>query len=68
MVTLKNMLMEMQTWSSDITESDLTRAEKSGITTDNNEDLEYYVNGWKDGMYDDDPHTLVFDLLNLLDA
>ena len=42
-------------------------ADESRVTDENSEDLQYLVNGWMDGMYDEDPDTLLREIENIIE-
>ena len=50
-----------------IEESVMIKAKSSKITTANNKDLKDLVLSWIDGVYDEDPESLAWEVTNLLD-
>ncbi len=49
-----------------IEESTQLKAVSSKITTSNNKDFKNLVLGWIDGVYDEDPEVLAWEVTNLL--
>lgn len=65
-VTLSDVLQEMQSFVS-VDANDIQRAKETGIKVSNNPEFNDLVDGWINGMYDEDPNALVSELLNLID-
>ena len=64
-VSLGDMYREMGTWMR--LDPQMQRiADESGLTDANSEDLQYLVNGWMDGAYDEDPEVLMSELENII--
>lgn len=65
-VSLGDMYREMGTWMR--LDPKMQRiADESGLTDENSEDLQYLVNGWMDGQYDEDPEVLMSELENIIE-
>jgi hypothetical protein len=58
------MLTELQTWFNPSQEL-LDKAKQSKITTKNNVTFKRLVNGWEEGMFDEDP-DLIYDEITFL--
>jgi len=65
--SLADMYREMGTWFT-ITPEMAARAEKTGITTENSPELQELVDGWMEGMYDEDPGNLFNEIEYLIDS
>jgi len=63
-MTIYQMLTELQTWFNPSQEL-LTKANQSKITTKNNNTFKQLVEGWKEGMFDEDPR-LIYDEITFL--
>jgi len=63
--TLYDMLQELQTWFK-VDKEDLLKAKLSGINMKNNDEFADLVYAWRDGIYDEDPDSLLNELLNML--
>ena len=58
------MLTELQSWFNPSKEL-LSKAKQSNITTKNNPQFRQLVDGWMEGMFDEDPR-LVYDEITFL--
>ena len=65
MVTLTNMLSEMQTWYN-IEKHTFDKAEQVKINTKNNTKFKRLVKDWETGMYDEDPDAILNELYSFL--
>lgn len=63
-MTIYQMLTELQTWFQPSQEL-LDKAKSSKITTKNNPQFKQLVNGWSEGLFDEDPR-LAFDEIEYL--
>jgi hypothetical protein len=59
------MLTELQTWFSPSQEL-LNKAKQSKITTKNNTTFKQLVDGWMEGMFDEDPRLMYDEITFLL--
>lgn len=64
-VSILNMFQEMQTWLH-FSDSILSKAKESTITTTNNKKLKSLVDKWRKGVYDEDPDGLGNELESLV--
>jgi len=64
MVTLRNLLMELQTWCA-ISEQEIQDAERSQINENNNAEFRYFLMRYKGGAYDEDLPQLAAELYRL---
>ena len=65
MTTIHNMLTELQTWFNP-TQELLNKAKQSKITTKNNKQFKQLVDGWMEGMFDEDPRLLYDEICFML--
>lgn len=65
MVTLTDMLSEMQTWYN-IEKYTFDKAEQVKINTKNNTKFKQLVKDWETGMYDEDPDAMLNELYSFL--
>ena len=65
-VSLGDMYREMGTWMQ-LNPRMQKIADESGLNDANSEDLQYLVNGWMDGAYDEDPEILMSELENIIE-
>ena len=61
-----DLLLELKSFIK-ISDKDIVKATKSKITEANNPNFKKLVNDWGKGKYDEDPHTLYFEVAALLD-
>jgi len=66
-VSLGAMYREMGTWMR-LDPRMQKIADESGIDDTNSEDLQYLVNGWTDGQYDEDPDMLMSELEQIINS
>ncbi len=59
------MVIELSEWVT-ISPADVARAKASKITDKNNAEFRSLVKDWENGVYDEDPETLVSEILSLL--
>ena len=64
MTTAANLLREMQSFVS-VSASDIKKAEESGINYNNNSQFRDIVDGWSEGIYDEDPDYVVNEITYL---
>jgi hypothetical protein len=64
-MTIHQMLTELQTWFNPSQEL-LTKAKQSKITTKNNAIFKQLVDGWMEGMFDEDPRLMYDEITFLL--
>jgi len=65
-ITLGSMFREMNSWVP--CQSHFEAADKSGITTKNSVALKNAVEEWQSGIYDEDPNSLVNELIYILES
>lgn len=63
--TLLHMLQEMETWVRS-TPEELAKAKTCGIHTGNSKELRDIIKDWTGGAYDEDPETVKFLLMQLI--
>ena len=64
-MTIYQMLTELQTWFNPSSEL-LAKAKQSKITTKNNATFKQLVDGWMEGMFDEDPRLMYDEITFLL--
>ena len=64
-MTIHQMLTELQTWFNPSQEL-LTKAKQSKITTKYNATFKQLVDGWMEGMFDEDPRLMYDEITFLL--
>ena len=64
-MTIHQMLTELQTWFNPSQEL-LTKAKQSKITPKNNATFKQLVDGWMEGMFDEDPRLMYDEITFLL--
>lgn len=63
--TIFGFLGEIKTYT-EIDNSEMAKAKLSKINTSNNDEFKDLVMSWCDGAYDEDPESLAWELINLL--
>lgn len=59
--TAKDLLLELKSFCK-VTDSEIDKAEKSGVSDKNNTNFKILLNGWIKGKYDEDPFALVYEI------